>query len=446
MQRSLYIQTFGCQMNVYDSQRMESLLSKQGFTKASKLADADVILLNTCSIRDKAEQKVLSLLGELKPLKAARPGRVLGVAGCIGQRMGRTLLQKVPHLDLVLGPDQVDQIGELVQGVIQGGGRVVQSQLDSDKDRTYSQPAMVSEAKTSEFLTIMKGCDHFCTYCIVPFVRGKEKSRATPEILEDVEKLVDRGTKAIVFLGQNINTYGKGTEDTLAKLIEKTDRIAGLKRIRYVTSHPKDLGEDLIGQFGRVEKLCPQLHLPFQSGSDRILRRMARGYSAKQYLEKVEQLKRACPEIALSTDVIVGFPGETDEEFKQTLALLREVEFSTVYSFKYSERPGTKAAGYADSISEKQKTERLNQVIELTQEIVGRQNRAWVGKELEVLVESVCKKGVSYSGRTPQNQMVHIQDAGPACLGKLVRVNITGANFSNLKGTLSPIQEPLLVA
>jgi len=432
-QRSLHIKTFGCQMNVYDSDRMGGLLTKGGYRMEPDLGKADVILINTCAIRDKSEHKVLSLLGQLKFIKEADPRKIIGVSGCVGQRMGRTLLQRAPHLDLVFGPDSVDRVGELIEEVITKGKRVVEAKLD-EGGRHYSQPTVVQRARPAEFLTIVKGCDHFCTYCIVPFVRGREKSRSIPEILQDVKNFVAAGTKEITFLGQNINTYGKGSEYTLARLIEEAEGVEGLDRIRYVTSHPRDLGDDLIEQFGRVEKLCPALHLPFQSGSDAVLKRMSRLYTRDEYLGKIDKLRKACPDIALSSDLIIGFPGETEEDFEQSLDILRRVKFSMAFIFKYSPRPGTKAFVYGDEIPEAVKNERLVRAQDIANKHIEEENLRYVGRTLPVLVEAMDKKGLCYSGRSAENKMVHVQNAGPACVGKIVDVEITAATGSNLRG------------
>lgn len=432
-QRSLHIKTFGCQMNVYDSDRMGGLLTKGGYRWEPDLGKADVILINTCSIRDKSEHKVLSLLGQLKFIKDADPKKIIGVSGCVGQRMGRTLLQRAPHLDLVFGPDSVDRVGDLLDEVINKGKRVVEAKLD-DGGRHYSQPTIVQRARPAEFLTIVKGCDHFCTYCIVPFVRGREKSRSIPEVIQDVKNFVAAGTREITFLGQNINTYGKGSEYTLAKLIEEAHAVEGLERIRYVTSHPRDLGDDLIEQFGRLAKLCPALHLPFQSGSDAVLKRMSRLYTRDEYQGKIDKLRKACPNIALSTDVIIGFPGETEEDFEQTLDLLRRLKFSMTFIFKYSPRPGTRAFVYGDEIPEKVKNERLVRAQDIANAYIEEENRSFVGRTIPVLVESMDKKGFCYSGRSVENKLVHVQNAGPACVGKIVDVEITAATGSNLRG------------
>lgn len=434
MEKSVHIKTFGCQMNVYDSQRMLSLLSKQGYKEEADVTKADVILLNTCSIRDKSEHKVLSMLGQLLPIKQSRPDTVIGVSGCVGQRMGRQLLDRVPHLDLVFGPDSVDRVGDLVASVVNEGRRVVEARFD-EMGRKYSQPLSVHKVRPAEYLTIVKGCDHFCTYCIVPFVRGREKSRPIPEIVDDVKKLVDQGTKEVTFLGQNINTYGKGTEWNLAELIEQTNAIRGLERIRYLTSHPRDLGEDLIAQFGAVEKLCPSLHLPFQSGSDRILKRMSRLYTREKYMDTIGKLKAVRPDLALSTDVIVGFPGETEEDFEQTLDVMREVGFSQSFLFKYSPRPGTRAVSLPDEIvPEPVKDERLKRLQNVLDEGLERDNAKIIGTTVKVLVDSMDKKKTYYSGRDWHNKKVHIYNAGDACYGKIIDVEITESTGTNLRG------------
>jgi tRNA-2-methylthio-N6-dimethylallyladenosine synthase len=431
--KSIHIKTFGCQMNVYDSNRMSALLVEQGFVAEPELGKADIILLNTCAIRDKAEHKVLSLLGQLKPLKDQKPDTVIGVAGCVGQRIGRRMMQRIPHLDLVMGPDSVDRVGVLVESILRDGKRVLEAEFDAE-GRTYTQPQTLPSSRPSEFMTIMKGCDHFCTYCIVPFVRGREKSRCIDEIIADVRRSVAGGTKEITFLGQNINTYGKGTPESLSQLIEAADRVEGLERIRYVTSHPRDLGQDLIDQFGTVEKLCPALHLPAQSGSDPILKRMSRLYTSAQYLEKIEALRRACPEIAISGDVIVGFPGETDADFAATMKLVEAVRYSSLYMFKYSPRPGTRAIAYGDEVPESVKDERLKILQEAAYRYVAEENNSRIGLVEECLVESIDKKSRYYSGRTPHNKLVHVLNAGDACVGKIIPVEITAANTSNLRG------------
>jgi tRNA-2-methylthio-N6-dimethylallyladenosine synthase len=432
--KKVHIKTFGCQMNVYDSNRMLGLLGEKGYVPEPELQKADVILINTCSIRDKSEHKVLSLLGELKPLKEKKPSIVLGIAGCVGQRMGRKLLQRVPHLDLVFGPDSVDRVAVLVEDVVNRGARIVEAEFEK-MSRAYTQPAVIPSAKPSEYLTIMKGCDHFCTYCIVPYVRGREKSRPIAEIIDDVKKFVSMGTREITFLGQNINTFGKGTPEKLSQLIEAAHEVEGLERIRYVTSHPRDLGMDLIEQFGQLPKLMPLLHLPFQSGSDAVLKRMSRLYTAKDYLGKVEALKKACPDIALSTDVIVGFPGETEADFEQTLKIMHEVEFSTAFMFKYSPRPGTRAIAFeADAIPEKVKEERLLRLQQLANPTIERENARYLGRTVPVLIESIDKKGRFFSGRNPHGKIVHVMNAGAACIGKIIDVEITDTNGSNLKG------------
>ena len=431
-------------MNVADSRRMLAHFELRGYRESSQLALSDVILLNTCSIREKAEQKVLSLLGELRGVKQNNPHCVLGVTGCVGQRMGRVLLEKVPHLDLVVGPDQVDVIYEMVEEVKQGGRRRVASELTADKSRTYVQPILGGTGRPSEYVTIMKGCDHFCTYCIVPFVRGREQSRRIADILEEVHRRVLQGAKEIIFLGQNINTYGKGTSESLAQLLVEASQVEGLLRVRYLTSHPYDLGLDLMCQFGSVPKLMPQLHLPAQSGSNAVLKAMGRIYSREQYLEKVATLRSYCPGIALSTDMIVGFPGETDHDFAQSLSLMEEVGFGSAYLFKYSVRPGTKAAKLVSSdttlseIPERVKSDRLKEIQGVAERHIERQNQALVGTTQEVLLERPDKRQGHLCGRTPHFKMVHVPQVSQDLSGHVVPVTITHATAVALYGRLAP--------
>lgn len=441
--KSVFVKTFGCQMNVYDSDRMMGLLQADGFSRASDVREADVILVNTCSIRDKSEHKVLSLLGQLRPLKEKKPDTVIGITGCVAQRLGRTLLHRIPHLDLVMGPDSVERVVPLVKDALHRGLRTVDSHLDTKlhpEARTYTQPALSpasGKSKPSEFLTIMKGCDHFCTYCIVPYVRGRERSRSIAEVIRDVENLVAHGTREVVFLGQNINTYGKGSTENLAQLLEAANGVKDLERIRYVTSHPRDLGDDLIAQFGTLEKLCPALHLPFQSGSNAVLKRMSRLYRREDYLEKTEKLRAACPSLALSADVIVGFPSETDQDFEETLDIIRKVEFSTVFSFKYSPRPGTRAIAYkGDEVPETVKDARLLELQVLVNSIVERENASYLGRKTSVLMESLDRKARHYTGRNPQGKLVHVINAGPATVGKTLDIEVTECTGSNLRGYL----------
>lgn len=436
--KTVYLKTMGCQMNVYDSGRMISLLSERGFEVSRVAETADVIILNTCSVREKAEQKVLSLLGELKPLKARYPQKVIGVAGCVGQRLGKTLLGKSPHVDFVIGPDAVERVADLVEAALQGARQVVETCWEDGK-REYSQPAVLKKSKPSEFLTVVKGCDQFCSYCIVPFVRGREKSRSPSEIMTDIRRLVDGGTQEVVLLGQNINTYGKGTPHRLATLVEEANRVSGLKRIRYVTSHPRYLDEELIRQFGRIEKLCSSLHLPVQSGSNRVLERMGRRYTREEFLEKVRLLQDADPSIGLSTDIIVGFPGETEEDFRQTLELMEQVTWAQAFLFKYSPRPGTRAYEkyHGEELTEQVKEERLARLQERVFAAIAKSNEGMVGKITPVLVDSLDKKGKHYTGRNSQGKVVHILDAGPDLFGRIVDVRIAEGRVSNLKGYLA---------
>ena len=358
-QKFFYVTTFGCQMNEYDSELMARLMAGKGFAQTDDLGRADFILLNTCSIREKAEQKVYSLLGRLKPLKQANPNLIIGVGGCLAQQYGAKLLQRAPFLDLVLGTHGVHRLPELVEQVIRTGRPVCWTDFDYDLS---PPPALVREqASVKAFLTIMQGCDNFCAYCVVPYVRGREISRKPGHILAEARDLLAHGVREITLLGQNVNSYGRGLEErcSFAELIHQVAALAGLKRLRFTTSHPKDLSPGLIRAVAEVGPLCEHVHLPVQSGSTRILKAMSRGYTREAYLERVAALREACPDVALTTDIIVGFPGETEADFRATMDLLDQVRFDGMYSFKYSDRPITRASKLAGKLDEHVKGRRL---------------------------------------------------------------------------------------
>ncbi len=441
----LFIHTFGCQMNVYDSLRVQRLLAQDGYTLTSSAADADVIFINTCSVREKAEQKVYSLLGRLRRLKQRKPSLVIVVGGCVAQQLGTTLLERFPYVDVVLGTRALGSLPEILRSVRVGGSRV--AHVPNEDEEGWRELFGQTEAWATDVVapvTVMQGCDNFCTYCIVPYVRGRERSRPVREILREVRILVEKGAREVLLLGQNVNSYGKGLHektrfsDLLRLIAHETDVL----RIRFTTSHPKDLTEDLIQCFVDIRKLCPHIHLPFQAGSDRILEKMNRGYRGQDYLRKVELLRTACPEIAISTDVMVGFPGETRQDFEDTLELMRTVQFDTLFSFRYSDRPLTAARLFPDKISEEEKAYRLTQLQALQAAITLKKNLQEVGKTREVLVESTSKAGQGeMSGRTPQNRIVNFP--GPETLkGRIIPVRITEAYAHSLKGRpASSLQE-----
>ena len=360
--KKLYIQTYGCQMNQYDSEKIAQVLARKDYVQTDRIDNADVILLNTCSVRDKAEQKVYSALGRWKEFKDCRDGVIIGVGGCVAQQEGENLLKRIPHLDLVFGTHNIHKLPELIEQVETSRARPVETAF-------YRDPAYMDDGElrtqvdgVKAFVTIMQGCNKVCSFCIVPHVRGREVSRPSAKILAEIESLVRHGVKEVMLLGQNVNSYGKLTpgELSFAQLLARVDAIDGLRRIRFTTSHPQDLSPELIEGFATLGNLCEHLHLPVQSGADSVLARMRRGYNMADYLDRLHRLRARCPIVALSTDIIVGFPGETDAEFEQTLELLREVEYDDIYSFSYSPRPQTVSAKiYPDDVPEEVKKVRL---------------------------------------------------------------------------------------
>jgi tRNA-2-methylthio-N6-dimethylallyladenosine synthase len=348
--KQLFIQTFGCQMNQYDSERIARVMGRMDYALTDCVENADLILLNTCSVRDKAEQKVYSALGRLKEIKEQRAGVIIGVGGCVAQQEGEALLKRVPHLDLVFGTHNIHKLPEIVEQVQTLENRPVETAFY--RDPSYMEdPEGTTEVQGSKaFVTIMQGCNKVCSFCIVPHVRGREVSRPSEKILREVESLANQGVVEVMLLGQNVNSYGKMTpgELSFAELLGRVNAIDGIERIRFTTSHPQDLSPDLIEAFAELAKLCEHLHLPVQTGSDGVLSRMRRGYTRAEYLDRIERLRARRPEVALSTDIIVGFPGETDEEFGATLELLEQVGYDEIYSFTYSPRPQTVSAKLYD--------------------------------------------------------------------------------------------------
>ncbi|MBW2092225.1 MAG: tRNA (N6-isopentenyl adenosine(37)-C2)-methylthiotransferase MiaB, partial [Deltaproteobacteria bacterium] len=358
----LYVETFGCQMNDYDSEQMVRLMEDQNYVQTQDVNQADLILLNTCSIREKAEQKVYSYLGRLRKLKEKKPDLLIGVSGCVAQQEGEKLLQDIPYLDLVIGTHGFYRLPQLVDEVNKTGHPVCWTAFDY---HTLSAPKP-KKAPTSvkANLAIMQGCDNYCAYCVVPYVRGREISRPVSDILDEARGLLKEGIKEITLLGQNVNSYGRGLEPPISftGLIKKIAGLPGLLRLRFTTSHPKDISQEVIQAFSEVEPLCEHMHLPVQSGSTKILEAMRRKYTREDYLTKVEALRSVCPDMALTTDIIVGFPGETQADFEQTMDLLDRVRFDGIYSFKYSDRPITRAAKLANKIPEEIKRARLTEL------------------------------------------------------------------------------------
>lgn len=433
----VYIKTFGCQMNERDSERVLALASSCGYTEAASLDEADLIVINTCTVRRKPEQKVYSLLGRLGGLKERRPHLRIAVVGCLAQQEGDGLLERFPQVDLVLGPDRIGELPRALEA-LEGGERLCLVGFHQDPCQGVLLPLRPS---VRAYVNIMQGCDNFCTYCIVPYVRGPEKSRPSGEIIEEVRLLAERGVKEVTLLGQNVNSYGKKSpgELTFPQLLSKIDQIEGIERIRFTTSHPKDLSEELIRAFVDLEKLCEHLHLPFQAGSNRVLERMGRAYTREEYLRKVERLRQLVPRVAITADVMVGFPGEGEEDFRQTLELVREVEFDALFSFKYTPRKGTVASRWPDDVSPEEKQRRLEELQELQRAITLRKNRSLEGQVMEVLVEGTGGRPGQLRGRTRCNRVVNFP-GGEELVGRLLWVRITEGLQNSLRGELCPLE------
>ena len=433
----VYIKTFGCQMNEHDSENILNLLASCDYQPTPDPKKADLILINTCSVREKSEQKVYSLLGRLKRYK--KNGRILlGVGGCVAQQEGDKLLKKAPYVDLVFGTSNIHLLPELIKTARHARKAQVATEFHSDS-LCYPLPELPKFFQVKAYVTIMEGCDNFCSFCVVPFVRSREKSRPSAEIIKEVRGLVTAGVKEVTLLGQNVNSYGATVagELSFSGLIKELNKIDGLERIRFTTSHPKDLGEELIACFEEQPKLCPHIHLPLQSGSDRILKMMNRGYTREDYLLKIKKLRTVCPEIGITTDLIVGFPGETEKDFQATLDMVSEIEYDEFFSFKYSDRPKTQASQYPDKLPEEEKARRLSILQEKQKSITLKKNQTLIGKTLAVLVEGESKKNpLHLSGRSRTNKVVNFE--GPLGLkGEIVLVKILSVHPHSLFGCLS---------
>lgn len=434
---NLFLETYGCQMNVSDSQKMDTLFAKEGYQQVMDFHQADLIIVNTCSVREKPEQKLFSALGRYLPLKRQNPRLVVAVGGCVAQQWGERLRQKCPGLDIVFGTHAIDALPAMVREVRLSGLPQVDTTFRSTIPSLDIIPSYAA-GSLAAFVTIMQGCNNYCSYCIVPYVRGREYSRSSDSILAEVRQLVEQGIKEVILLGQNVNSYGMQTSGELSfpQLLARVNDIPGIERIRFTTSHPKDLSDELIAAFVDLEHLCPQIHLPLQSGSDRILARMGRDYTTAEYFDKVERLRRVCPDIAFSADMIIGFPGENDEDFSQTMAAIRRVRYDTVYSFKYSPRPGTAAVSFPDQVDEAVKKDRLQRFQALQDEISSENLGKLEGAVREILVSGPAKRGGDqWVGRTAANRIVNFSSAEDFS-GQLVRVRITRALRHSLRGEL----------
>jgi len=434
--KKLFIKTYGCQMNVYDSERMAEALGGQGYVETKSADDADMILLNTCHIREKAAEKVYSELGRFKGLKVAKPDLKIGVAGCVAQAEGAEIMRRQPMVDLVVGPQSYHRLPEM-EAKIRTGEKALDTDFpEEDKFEKLKRRPKAKRGPTA-FLTVQEGCDKFCAFCVVPYTRGAEVSRPADRILTEARDLVERGVREITLLGQNVNAYhgaGANGDLTLAQLIWQLDKIDGLKRIRFTTSHPNDMMDDLIEAHGTCAKLMPYLHLPVQSGSDKILKRMNRSHTAESYIRVVEKIRAARPDILLSGDFIVGFPEETEADFQATLDLIEEVKYGTAYSFKYSTRPGTPAAE-RPQVDDAEASERLQRL----QALLGRQQRevqeSMVGREVNVLFEKPGRLKGQMGGKSDYLHAVHVNDCNKVA-GDLARVRIVSSSTNSLAGEL----------
>jgi tRNA-2-methylthio-N6-dimethylallyladenosine synthase len=432
MRRSVFIQTFGCQMNEVDSSRMLSLLSAAEYRSAATLEEADLVLLNTCSVRGKADQKIFSELGKLRRWKQGRKGRLVGVGGCLAQQAGESLRERAPHVDIVFGTHNIARLPELVRKA-EDRTPAVAVAMDGDTGH-WEVPASLPDGTFSAMVTIMQGCDNFCAYCIVPMVRGREVSRPASDVLAEIRALAARGVREVVLLGQNVNSYGrKEGEIPFRELLRRISSVDGIARIRFVTPHPRDLDDRTIGLFSEIGALCPHLHLPLQSGSDRVLSDMGRGYTRKEYLSKVAALRRARPGICFSSDFIVGFPGETEEDFRATLDVMEEVRYDSSFSFRFSPRPGTRAAAMEGTVDPGIAGERLRRLQSLQDNLSRERLSGMIGQRIEVLEEGESTRGGGrLRGRTPCHKTVNFVPAGGA--GPLRNVLVTSAGTHSLVG------------
>jgi len=452
MNKHLYINTIGCQMNVYDSEQIENILKHSGYAITCSIESADLIIANTCAIREKAEQKAFSFLGRLSKLKQKNENLIIGVGGCVAQQQGRKILQRMPHVDLVFGTHALERLPQAIERIEKQRCRIVDVAMSEVIKEIKPHPGERRTGRVSTFVTIMQGCDNYCAYCVVPHVRGRETSRDPDHIIDEIDLLTQGGVREVTLLGQNVNSYGKKKGlCSFAELLSRINAIKGLARIRFTTSHPKDLSHDLISAFGRLDKLCNHIHLPVQSGSNRILKRMNRKYTREGYLEKVAKLRKSCPEISISSDIIVGFPGETKTDFNETVDLIRRMRYDSLYVFNYSDRPSAPSRMFPQKVAEKEKNERLQGVLEVQSTITAEINEGMVGRTEPILVEGhskrqrgrggkISEQSTQWTGRTRCNKIVNFVAHGPVAVrqsdiaGKTVGVCIERALSHSLWG------------
>ncbi|RJR41423.1 MAG: tRNA (N6-isopentenyl adenosine(37)-C2)-methylthiotransferase MiaB [Desulfobacteraceae bacterium] len=432
--KHFHIITMGCQMNEYDSDLASQLLLNMGYHPASDPLEADLILINTCAVRARAEQKAVSILGRVLKQKRRTPDLKVGMMGCVAQKRGAELFKRFPELDLVLGTREVFRMREHIQDS-QNRLRVLATELNLQPPPS-PRPSGYFRSRVTAFISIMEGCNNFCTYCIVPFTRGRETSRSPEEILSEADHLLSEGVREITLLGQNVNSYSYGKGEGQCRfplLLRRLSSLEGLLRIRFTTSHPKDLSDELIRCFAEIPSLCRQIHLPFQAGSNRILKRMNRGYTREQYMDRVKELREVVPSIAITSDVMVGFPGETEEDFQETMDLIRKIEFDNLYSFKYSDREKTRSSTMSGKIDEAEKSRRLALLQKLQKEITVRKNRSFKGSVVDVLVEGISRRGNQLTGKTESGRIVNFR-AASELLGHIVKVTVKESSANSLRG------------
>jgi len=441
--KKVFIKTYGCQMNVYDSERMKDVLAPIGYAPVEQPEGADLVVLNTCHIREKATEKVYSELGKIKRLKEAQGGEMtIAVAGCVAQAEGAEIMRRQPAVDLVLGPQAYHKLPEMIARVHRSTGERLETEFET-LEKFDALPKTRKADGPAAFLSVQEGCDKFCTFCVVPYTRGAELSRSVDDVTVEARSLASQGVREITLLGQNVNAYHGaapaiegGDEWTLSQLIRHLAKIGGFDRLRYITSHPRDMDDDLIAAHADTPELMPFLHLPVQSGSNNILKAMNRGHTREHYLDIMRRVKDARPDIALASDFIVGFPGESDKDFEDTMDLVREVDYAIAYSFKYSERPGTPAAEMFGQVPEDVKNERLQALQALLREQQTRFNTSKIGQTIPVLVTGTGRRDGQMHGRSPWLQSVHF-DGAPELSGQIVDVAIAGATMSSLSGDLT---------
>ena len=434
--KKFFIETFGCQMNQHDSEKVAETLINLGYSPTLTSSEADLLLLNTCNIREKANQKVFSRLGAIHQAYGAKPNAKIGLLGCMAQMEGDSIFKKAPRVDFVVGSSSYSFLPDLIARVERGERRVID--VSQDTDRLFEINAQTRKNPYKAFVTIMEGCNRFCSFCVVPYTRGPERSRPTRNILDEIQTLVSEGFQEVTLLGQTVNSWSdlEGQVNCFTDLLKQIAEIQGIRRIRFTSPHPSDFHPDIVEVIEGFPVVCNHIHLPVQSGSTKVLRRMKRDYTREEYLQKVEFLKRSKREIALSTDIIVGFPGETQEDFEETLSLIELVGYDSIFSFKYSPRPGTEAFSFSGVISEEEKSRRLQVLQQFQRKIQLQRHSKMVGKRCEVLVDGTSRKGKgTLTGRTDQNKIINFSGS-EELLGKFVEVQVTNFSPNSLQGEL----------